>query len=351
MLTDRLEDGFRLRHVLDAAEPCMLVGPGQSAAASPDHGLIVCDAALDDPGALATLKAVLARHRGDPGVPVLCLARGRGPEVLAGAEAIGATAVLPRDASDAQILFTAKQMIAAGRASAWRPAAPDPAVAARAREAAAAFGETFEAARLGQPIPAPALDRSAVAVTAAVADGRIGAWLDVVRGHDDVTYQHCLLVAGVAAGFAARLGMTLKRQRLVARAALLHDIGKAAIPQAILNKPGPLSRSELDTMQTHAVVGHDMLTRQGGFDPQLLDVVRHHHEYLDGSGYPDALSGADVSTLVRLVTICDIYAALVEKRSYKAPLPRRDALAYLTGMGGKLDAALVRAFHAVPGVG
>ncbi len=345
LLTDRLNDGLRLRQVVDAVEPCTLVGPGQSAEPSPDHGLIICDAALDDPGALAALRAVLAHHRVDRVVPVLCLARGQGPDAMAQAEAIGATAVLPRDASDAQILFTARQMIGSGRASGRRPPAVDPAVAASARGATAAFGEMFGAARRGGPIPAAALEQGGGAVLAGVAGGRIGAWLDVVRGYDDATYQHCLLVAGLAAGFAARLGVTAKGQRLIAQAALVHDIGKAAIPLGILNKPGRLSAAEMQVMRTHASIGHEMLVRQGGFDPQLLDIVRHHHEYVDGSGYPDALSGDRVTALTRLVTICDIYAALIERRSYKEPMPPRDALTTLAAMGGKLDAGLLRAFH------
>ena len=349
LLTDRLNDGVRLRQVLDAVEPCTLVGPGQGAAASPEHGLIVCDAALDDPGALAALRAVLAHHRVDRGIPVLCLSRDQGPDAMAQAELIGATAVLPRDASDAQILFTAKQMIGSLRGSARRHAGLDPVVAASAREASAAFGEMFEAARRGRPVPTAALEQGGTAVMAALAGGRIGAWLDVVRSYDDVTYQHCLLVAGLAAGFATHLGMTMKGQRLIAQAALVHDIGKAAIPRAILNKTGKLSRAELDVMRTHATIGHDMLVRQGGFDPQLLDIVRHHHEYVDGSGYPDALSGERVSAMSRLVTICDIYAAMIERRSYKAPRPPREALATLVGMGGKLDVGLLRAFHGLVG--
>lgn len=342
LLTDRLKGGSRLREVVEAIEPCTLVGPGRNAAASPDHRLIICDAALDGPQALAIFRAVLAHHRVDPAVPVLCLARGTGPDVLAQAVAIGATAVLPRDASDAQILFTARQLIRSGRPSAPHPA--DPAVAANAREAAGTFGEVFEAARRGRSVSATAVERGGSAVMGAVAGGRIATWLDVVRSHDDATYQHCLLVAGLATGFAARLGVTTRVQRLVAQSALVHDIGKAAVPPAILNKPGGLSPAELDIMRTHATIGHEMLVRQGGFDPQLLDIVRHHHEYLDGSGYPDALSGGEVSELCRLVTICDIYAALIERRSYKAPTPPREALATLVAMGGRLDAGLLRAF-------
>ncbi len=223
------------------------------------------------------------------------------------------------------------------------------AVTARTREAASAFGGLFEAARRGRPLAAAALDQGAGAVMAGVGGGRIGAWLDVVRSYDDATYQHCLLVAGLAAGFAARLGVTVKGQRLIAQAALVHDIGKAVIPHAVLNKAGPLSPAESEVMRTHPQVGHDMLVRQGGFDPQLLDIVRHHHEYVDGSGYPDALAGERVSPLSRLVTICDIYAALIERRPYKAPMPPREALAVLAGMAGKLDAGLLRSFHGLVG--
>ena len=344
LLTDRLKEGLRLRRVMDAIEPCTLVGPGQSVAASPDHGLIVCDAAPDGPDALAKLLAVLAHHRVDLGIPVLCLARGQGPSAMAQAEAIGATALLPRDAPDAQILFTVRQLIGSGRPAAGQPVV-DPAVAASASTAAAALDETFEAARRGGPILAAGLEQGSAAVMSAVAGGRIGAWLDVVRSYDDVTYQHCLLVAGLAAGFAARLGLTTRGQKLIARAALVHDIGKAAIPHAILNKAGKLSALEMDVMRTHTTIGHDMLVSQGGFDAKLLDIVRHHHEYVDGSGYPDALSGDGVSSLARLVTICDIYAALIERRVYKAPMPPREALATLVGMGGKLDTGLLRTFH------
>ena len=88
LLTDRPNDSLRLRQVVDAVEPCTLIGPGQSAAPSSDHGLIICDAALDEPGTLAAFRTVLAHHRVDPVVPVLCLARSQGPDAVAQAEAI-----------------------------------------------------------------------------------------------------------------------------------------------------------------------------------------------------------------------------------------------------------------------
>jgi len=97
-------------------------------------------------------------------------------------------------------------------------------------------------------------------------------------------------------------------------------------------------------MRTHPAAGFELLRDGGECDPVTLDAVRHHHEMLDGSGYPDGLRGPEIGDLVRLLTICDIYAALTERRAYKPPLPAEDALAILAGMGGKLEIRLVAAF-------
>ena len=106
-------------------------------------------------------------------------------------------------------------------------------------------------------------------------------------------------------------------QRRLARAALLHDVGKAFIPVAILDKPDALTQEETDEMREHPRRGYEALAAQGGFPPEMLDVVLHHHEFLDGTGYPDGLSGKQISDIVRLTTIVDIYAALVENRAYR----------------------------------
>ena len=95
------------------------------------------------------------------------------------------------------------------------------------------------------------------------------------------------------------------------------------------------------------MIGYDLLKGVSGISPEILDGVRHHHEYLDGSGYPDGLAGSQISDLVRLLTISDIFAALVESRPYRPPMPRQDAYQILCGMEGKLEGALVKAFRKV----
>jgi HD-GYP domain-containing protein (c-di-GMP phosphodiesterase class II) len=114
-----------------------------------------------------------------------------------------------------------------------------------------------------------------------------------------------------------------------------------------LNKPGALTREEMAIVRTHTTVGHEFLCKQGAYEPELLDVVLHHHEMLDGSGYPDGVAGAQINDLVRLVTICDIYAALIEHRSYKQPMEPARAFKTLADTEGKLEGALVRAFERV----
>ena len=186
----------------------------------------------------------------------------------------------------------------------------------------------FDGVRGGGTISLPQVDAGLDPILSAVREGGLTRWLETVWTHDDATYQHCLLVAGVAAQFVLHLGFRTEDREHFVRAALLHDVGKAQIPREILNKPGRLTADEMAIMRRHPVIGYDIL-RESGCDAATLGAVRHHHEMLDGSGYPDGLVGAEISDTVRLLTICDIYAALTERRSYKPPMPPRDAMAIL----------------------
>jgi HD-GYP domain-containing protein (c-di-GMP phosphodiesterase class II) len=130
-------------------------------------------------------------------------------------------------------------------------------------------------------------------------------------------------------------------------AATLHDVGKARIPLSILDKPGCLDRREEEIMRGHPVIGYELLKGLSGISPEILDGVRHHHEYLDGSGYPDGLTAPEISDLVRLLTIADIFAALIESRPYRRAIPRQSAYSILCDMDGKLERPLVKAFRNV----
>ena len=148
----------------------------------------------------------------------------------------------------------------------------------------------------------------------------MSAWLDDVRRYHQGTFQHCLLVTGVAVGFALESGFIDIDVKRLGIAATLHDIGKARIPLAILDKPDRLAPDEDEIMKRHPVIGYELLKDIPGINPEILDGVRHHHEYLDGSGYPDHLPAGQISDLVRLLTISDIFAALIESRPYRQPM-------------------------------
>lgn len=169
-------------------------------------------------------------------------------------------------------------------------------------------------------------------------------WMEAVKRHHCRTYRHSLLVTGVAVGFGQLLGFGRKDLQRLALGGLMHDIGKAEIPLRILEKPGPLTEAECLIMRDHAKFGRDIMEKRGGFSPELIDVVAHHHEFLDGSGYPDGLSGDAISDLVRSVTVADIFAALIEERAYKSKISAGDAYETMLRMKGQLDPALLREF-------
>jgi putative nucleotidyltransferase with HDIG domain len=205
----------------------------------------------------------------------------------------------------------------------------------------------FEKLPAGVPLTFDDIVKAENKILKAIKHSSLREWLTTIGCHHTDSYRHCLFVTGFAVAFAQHLGMREDDQRRLARAALLHDVGKAFIPIAILDKPDKLSSDETIEIRKHPRLGYDVLKAQGGFPPEMLDVVLHHHEFLDGTGYPDGLHGDQISDIVRLTTIVDIYAALVEKRSYRLPFTHANAFAVMEKMHGKLDQHLLQAFRPV----
>ena len=254
--------------------------------------------------------------------------------------ALGATAVVSRPK---EIISKLAQIEVAEKA-----ALTDFAITAHEiADGAAAFSSMFSAARGGKPINLLDAERATSQIINNIAQNGLGVWLDYVRRYHEGTYQHCLLVMGVAVGFALHIGFNRVDVKRLGMAATLHDIGKARIPLSILDKPGRLSPAEDEIMRRHPVIGYELLKDISGISPEILDGVRHHHEYLDGSGYPDGLMAPKISDLVRLLTISDIFAALIKSRPYSPAISRQKAYEILCGMDGKLERSLVKAFRNV----
>ena len=205
----------------------------------------------------------------------------------------------------------------------------------------------FEKLPAGIPLTFSDILKAETRILRAIKQSSLRSWLATVGRHHSGSYRHCLFVTGFAVAYAQHLGMREEDQRRVARAALLHDVGKAFVPVAILDKPGQLSDEEMSVIRKHPRLGYDALAAEGGFPPEMLDVVLHHHELLDGTGYPNGLHGDRISDIVRLTTIVDIYAALVENRAYRLPFTHAKAFATMEQMGGKLDQHLLQAFRPV----
>jgi putative nucleotidyltransferase with HDIG domain len=269
---------------------------------------------------------------------------GRGRLAVVQAYALGATHVLSNPVMRAQLL--AKLVDAdLTTMSSGEPGAGGTQEAASA--GAATIASMFSAVMSGSAIDVAAANHAGGKIAEAIAENGLSEWLTTVRRHHEGTYQHCLLVTGVAVDFGLSLGLAKADVERLYSAAMFHDIGKAKIPLAVLDKPGRLDEKERALIETHPAMGYEVLKATTGISAEILDAVRHHHEYLDGSGYPDALCAGSITDLVRILTISDIFAALIEHRTYKPTMPREKAYEILLGMNGKLEPALVGVFKEV----
>lgn len=135
---------------------------------------------------------------------------------------------------------------------------------------------------------------------------------------DDYTYMHSVAVCALMIALARQLGLDEKQTRDAGMGGLLHDLGKAMVPIEVLNKPGKLTDDEFRIVKSHPVEGHRLLVEGGSAGPVPLDVCLHHHEKIDGSGYPDRLKGEEISFFAKMGAVCDVYDAITSNRPYKA---------------------------------
>jgi diguanylate cyclase (GGDEF)-like protein len=168
--------------------------------------------------------------------------------------------------------------------------------------------------------------------------------LQVLREREPELRQHLEGVAALVVGVARQLGLSAEQVDEVARAAELHDIGKIAIPDAILHKPGPLDVDEWRLMREHTVVGDRILGAAPAMRP-VAAIVRSSHERYDGAGYPDRIAGERIPLGARIVAVCDAYDAMTSERPYKGRMPREAALDELRRCAGtQFDPRVVEAF-------
>jgi len=301
-------------------------------------GVLMIDADLREGARVAQIKDVLSElHSIDERLFVV---HRQLHHLVAQAYALGATSVVHSAKEAASKL---KEVEAAVRAAQTGSEYAPTGIA----DSGQVFAEAFSAVARGKPFHLADAETVTSQIIASIGENGLRDWLDNVRKYHEGTFQHCLLVTGIAVAFALEINFAPQDITRLGMAATLHDIGKARIPLSILDKPGHLDRKEEEIMKQHPLIGYDLLKDIPGVSAETLHAVKHHHEYLDGSGYPDALAAGQISDLTRLLTISDIFAALIESRPYRAPLSRQDAYNILCDMGGKLELPLVKAFSKV----
>jgi putative nucleotidyltransferase with HDIG domain len=170
---------------------------------------------------------------------------------------------------------------------------------------------------------------------------------DVVEADDTYTGAHCKDVLNLALDVARELALDAQGRLKVEFGALLHDIGKIAVPKSIVNKPGELSEGEWEIIRAHTVEGQRMLERVGGVMGEIGQIVRSHHERWDGQGYPDGLGGEEIPLEARIISCCDAFNAMTTTRPYRDAMPRSVAVAELRkNAGTQFDPRVVDALIA-----
>lgn len=165
-----------------------------------------------------------------------------------------------------------------------------------------------------------------------------------LKSKDEVTYQHSISVSALMVLFSRHLGFDDAKVEEIGVAGLLHDLGKLEIDDGVLNKAGTLDDQEKELIRSHPQRGYDILKRQKGVTDLMLDVCLHHHERMDGAGYPIGLRKERISVYARLAAICDVYDAVTTVRPYKTPWTPAQALKWMLNTRGHFDMKMLRKF-------
>ncbi len=291
----------------------------------------------------AGMSALKASWQTIAEIPVICIVAKSDRRELTQAAALGQTELLDREAPLALLL----QQIRKHLNTDVLADLPDdtPAKTSEAYGKSNAFLESLcMSASTDMEIKVKAMEDSAAEMLSAIELDGLTAWMQAVQHHHSGTYSHSLKVSGLAGAFARHLKWSEADCKEVIAGGLVHDIGKMRIPLTILDKQSALSDEEWALVQKHPIYGQEILKPRLEVPFEVKRMAIQHHEYLDGSGYPNGLKGKRISPKVRLITICDIFVAMTEERAYKEAIPVRQALVKMREMGPKLDQDMLRQF-------
>lgn len=208
-----------------------------------------------------------------------------------------------------------------------------------------AVADMFDAARLGRAVEVRRMVQLASAIGASIErDSKALINLVRLKEKDEYTYLHSVAVCALMINFARHMGLEPQEVEDLGVAGLLHDVGKVAVSDAILNKPGALSEVEMRSVRSHPVAGHRLLASSPGVPDLALELCLRHHEKIDGSGYPGGLKGDELSLAARMGAICDVYDAVTSNRPYKDAWTPCEALTAMQKWTGHFDPMLLDRF-------
>jgi HD-GYP domain-containing protein (c-di-GMP phosphodiesterase class II) len=213
-------------------------------------------------------------------------------------------------------------------------------------QARVAVTSMFREARMGNTVDAVGVNQLVQDISDSVKrNGSALISLARLKTADDYTYMHSVAVCAMMIALGRQLGLNESDIRAAGIAGLLHDIGKALLPMAVLNKPGKLTPAEFDIVKTHPELGLQLMGEAGKSNPMALEVCLQHHEKVDGSGYPRGLKGAEISLYAKMGAVCDVYDAITSNRPYKAGWDPAESMRQM-GLWAEshFDAAVFQAF-------
>ena len=215
-------------------------------------------------------------------------------------------------------------------------------ICAKGKEAVVSM---FHEARMGKAIEAEAVAPLVEEISNSVMRNP-GALISLARlkTADDYTFMHSVAVCALMIALARQLGLDEAQVRDAGMAGLLHDLGKAMIPLDVLNKPGKLTDEEFDLVKTHPAEGYKLLLDGSGISEVTKDVCLHHHEKIDGSGYPKGLNGDTLSLFAKMGAVCDVYDAITSNRPYKAGWDPAESIKRMAEWKGHFDPLVFQAF-------
>jgi putative nucleotidyltransferase with HDIG domain len=215
-----------------------------------------------------------------------------------------------------------------------------------------AMASMFGEARMGQTINTAGAQRMVEEISDSITRNP-GALISLTRlkTADDYTYMHSIAVCALMIALARMLKVDEQLTRSLGVAGLLHDLGKASMPMEVLNKPGKLTDAEFDIIKSHPQKGYNMLVGGEGVDAITLDVCLHHHEKMDGSGYPKRLKGEEISLYAKMGAVCDVYDAITSNRPYKSGWDPAESLKKMAEWTqGHFDPKVFHAFVKILGI-